>query len=75
MNMMTVLPEHLDLNIRKSGYLFPMAAIGIGLGALLAGKLSGRNIEFGLVPIGALILTVCCILLGIRISENFFNSH
>jgi acyl-[acyl-carrier-protein]-phospholipid O-acyltransferase/long-chain-fatty-acid--[acyl-carrier-protein] ligase len=28
------------------------------LGALLAGRLSGRNIEFGIVPIGALLLAI-----------------
>jgi len=50
---------------QKSGFLFPIAALGIGLGALLAGRLSGRNIEFGIVPAGALLLTVCVTALGL----------
>lgn len=45
----------------KSGYLFPVAAFGIGLGGIIAGKLSGRNIEFGLVPVGVLGLGILCI--------------
>lgn len=55
----------LGMNEVQSGYLFPVAALGIGVGALLSGLLSGRNIEFGIVPIGALGLTLSCILLGI----------
>lgn len=57
--------ECLGMGIKESGYLFPVAALGIGAGALLAGKLSGRNIEFGIVPIGAVGLTVACIVLGL----------
>ena len=53
--------DYLGMGWIESGYLFPVAALGIGVGALLAGKMSGRNIEFGLVPIGALGLTGCCI--------------
>jgi acyl-[acyl-carrier-protein]-phospholipid O-acyltransferase/long-chain-fatty-acid--[acyl-carrier-protein] ligase len=48
--------QHLGLSEQKSGYLFFVASIGIALGALGSGKLSGRNIEFGIAPLGALIL-------------------
>jgi acyl-[acyl-carrier-protein]-phospholipid O-acyltransferase/long-chain-fatty-acid--[acyl-carrier-protein] ligase len=39
---------------------FPMAAIAIGIGAgsLAAGRLSGAKVEYGLVPLGALGLTL-----------------
>jgi acyl-[acyl-carrier-protein]-phospholipid O-acyltransferase/long-chain-fatty-acid--[acyl-carrier-protein] ligase len=57
----------LGLSLEKSAYLFPMSALGIGVGAIIAGRLSGRNIEIGVVPIGALGLTVCSLMLG--------NSH
>ncbi|MBT3194586.1 MAG: MFS transporter [Verrucomicrobia bacterium] len=50
----------LGLSVERSGYFFPVAALGIGVGALLAGRLSGRNIELGVVPIGAVGLAVCC---------------
>jgi len=56
--------EALGLSVVRSGYFFPMAALGIGIGALCAGKLSGRNIELGVVPIGAIGLSLCCIALG-----------
>lgn len=48
-----------------SGYLFLVAAVGIGLGSWLAGKLSGRSVEFGIVPIGALGMALASIILGI----------
>ena len=40
-----------------SGYLFLATAVGIGIGCFWAGKLSGRNVEFGIVPLGAFGLT------------------
>ncbi len=55
----------LGLSWMQSVYLFPVAAFGIGLGAISAGKLSGRNIEFGIVPIGAFGLTLACVLLSV----------
>ncbi len=48
--------QHLGWTEQQSGYLFFVASIGIAGGALLSGKLSGRNIEFGIVPLGALLL-------------------
>lgn len=50
--------QHLGLTETQSGYLFFLASIGIASGALLSGKMSGRDIEFGIVPLGALILAL-----------------
>ena len=47
------------LTQEQSGYLFLVAALGIGIGSLLSGRLSGRNVEFGVVPLGALGLALC----------------
>lgn len=55
----------LGLSWIASGYIFPVAALGIGLGAWLAGAVSGRNIEFGVVPIGAFGLAATCLALGL----------
>lgn len=55
--------ERLGLTDAQSGYLFLAAALGIGIGSLLAAKLSGRDVEFGLVPIGAAGLTLAPVLL------------
>jgi acyl-[acyl-carrier-protein]-phospholipid O-acyltransferase/long-chain-fatty-acid--[acyl-carrier-protein] ligase len=49
----------------QSGYLFLVAAIGIGTGSWLAGKLSGRSVEFGIIPLGALGMAFCSIGLGL----------
>lgn len=57
-------PEVLGWDTTTSGYLFPMAAVGIALGALVSGKLSGRSIEFGVVPVGAIGLSASCLLMG-----------
>lgn len=55
--------ERLGLDEARSGYLFLAAALGIGIGSLLSAKLSGRNVEFGIVPIGAAGITVSALLL------------
>lgn len=57
--------ETLGLNQHQSGGLFLVAALGIGVGSLTAGKLSRRNIEFGIVPVGALGLTATTWLLAL----------
>jgi acyl-[acyl-carrier-protein]-phospholipid O-acyltransferase / long-chain-fatty-acid--[acyl-carrier-protein] ligase len=57
--------EHLKLAKEASGWLFVIAAVGIGLGSLAAGKLSGRNVEFGIVPMGAMGMTVAGLGLGL----------
>ncbi len=41
----------------KASYLFLCVALGIGIGSYLAGKASHRNVEIGLVPLGALIVS------------------
>ena len=50
--------EVLGWTQEMSGYLFLVAAIGIAMGATIAGKCSKDRIEFGLVPFGAIGLAV-----------------
>jgi len=57
--------EQLGLNETDSGYMFIPAAIGIGIGAFWAGRLSGRKVEFGVVPLGAIGLTLSSVGLGL----------
>jgi acyl-[acyl-carrier-protein]-phospholipid O-acyltransferase/long-chain-fatty-acid--[acyl-carrier-protein] ligase len=47
-----------------TGYLQAATAIGIGLGCFAAGYLSAGKIETGLLPFGAVGMTVCALLLG-----------
>ncbi|MDD5459041.1 MAG: acyl-[ACP]--phospholipid O-acyltransferase [Phycisphaerae bacterium] len=56
--------DQLGLEEKYSSLPFVVVAVGIGLGAFWAGKLSGRNVEFGVVPFGALGMTVFSIGLG-----------
>jgi len=64
LNMIPYAIEELGLSKETGSYLFLFAAIGIGLGSLLAGRWSGRNVELGVVPIGALGLTISAVALG-----------
>jgi acyl-[acyl-carrier-protein]-phospholipid O-acyltransferase / long-chain-fatty-acid--[acyl-carrier-protein] ligase len=57
--------EHLDLRAEEATRLFLLTAVGIGIGSTLAGWLSGRSIEFGIVPIGAGLMSINLIILGI----------
>ena len=49
----------------QSGFLQAAIAIGIGLGSLAAGYLSGGKIEYGLIPLGAMGITVFGFLLAL----------
>lgn len=57
--------EVCGFNDVQSVYLFLIAAVGIGIGSWLAGKLSGRSVEFGIVPMGAVGMAVTAIGLGL----------
>lgn len=63
LNLIAYGMQKMGLSEAHSGYLFLAAALGIGGGSLLAAKLSGRDVEFGIVPIGAAGLTIAPVLL------------
>jgi acyl-[acyl-carrier-protein]-phospholipid O-acyltransferase / long-chain-fatty-acid--[acyl-carrier-protein] ligase len=48
----------LRVDQRSTSYLQAAIAIGIGLGSVAAGYLSGGHIEYGLIPLGAVGMTV-----------------
>ncbi len=54
----------LHVDETKIGYLNVALALGIGLGSVAAGYLSGGKIEYGLVPLGAIGLAVFSALLA-----------
>ena len=47
------------------GYLLSSVALGIGLGSYAAGHLSGNKIEYGLIPLGSIGITVFSLILGL----------
>ncbi|MEI6780697.1 MAG: acyl-[ACP]--phospholipid O-acyltransferase [Verrucomicrobiota bacterium] len=55
----------LHVSETKIGLLNVALALGIGLGSVAAGYLSGGKIEYGLVPLGAIGLSVFSALLGL----------
>ncbi len=59
LNIIPFAIQSLGLTDIEGGYLFFLTALGIGTGALIAGKVSGKIVELGLVPIGALGITIC----------------
>lgn len=54
----------LHLSDTHNGFLQGALAIGIGVGSYAAGHLSGGKIEYGLIPLGALGLTVFSVALA-----------
>lgn len=65
---LTQLPNFAKNTLGGSPYvatlLMAMFSIGIGLGSLLCSKMSGKKVELGLVPIGALGMTLAGIFIG-----------
>ena len=54
----------LHLQAQGNAYLQASVAIGIGIGSLAAGYLSGGKIEYGLIPLGAAGITIFGAALG-----------
>ncbi len=57
-------PDVLHIGQTKTGYLNAALAIGIGIGSMIAGVLSGNKIEYGLIPLGSIGMTITGIALG-----------
>ncbi len=56
--------EVMGLGDRWVGLLTTFAALGIGIGSLAAGRLSGDKVELGLAPIGSIGMSVFAVLLS-----------
>ena len=67
LNIIPYAIETLALPEVGGGYLFLLTAFGIGIGSLLAGRISGDHVELGLTPIGlfGIALFLFCLSLGI----------
>jgi acyl-[acyl-carrier-protein]-phospholipid O-acyltransferase / long-chain-fatty-acid--[acyl-carrier-protein] ligase len=60
LNMIPFATQTLHITDIQGGYLFLLTALGIGTGAMIAGKVSGKMVELGLVPIACLGLALSC---------------
>ena len=58
-------PDVLHIGQTKTGYLNAALAVGIGIGSMIAGMLSGNKIEYGLIPLGSIGMTCTGIALGL----------
>ncbi|MBZ5679154.1 MAG: acyl-[ACP]--phospholipid O-acyltransferase [Acidobacteriia bacterium] len=58
--------DTLHISSTRTGILQAAVAIGIGVGSLAAGYLSGGKVEYGLIPLGSVGMTVFGILLSAK---------
>lgn len=58
--------EVLHLDETRGGYLQAALAIGIGVGSYVAGLLSAGKIEYGLIPLGAVGMSVAALAISIH---------
>lgn len=59
-------PDVLHVGMTKTGYLNATLAIGIGIGSMVAGVVSGNKIEYGLIPLGSIGMTLTGLVLGLQ---------
>ncbi|UWZ83905.1 acyl-[ACP]--phospholipid O-acyltransferase [Occallatibacter riparius] len=58
-------PDVLHIGPGKTAYLNAALAIGIGIGSMAAGIVSGKKIEYGLIPLGSIGMTCTGVVLGV----------
>jgi acyl-[acyl-carrier-protein]-phospholipid O-acyltransferase/long-chain-fatty-acid--[acyl-carrier-protein] ligase len=65
LNTVLYAKDILGVSDTASGSLLATLSLGIGLGSFVAGYLSGNKIEYGLIPLGAVGMTILAALLGL----------
>ena len=63
-NILSFGKDLLGLDEFHIGLLATFLAVGIGVGSLAAGRLSGDHIELGLVPLGSILIGICLALVA-----------
>jgi acyl-[acyl-carrier-protein]-phospholipid O-acyltransferase/long-chain-fatty-acid--[acyl-carrier-protein] ligase len=64
-NILVYGKDTLHLSSTRGGFLQAAVALGIGIGSLAAGFLSGGKIEYGLIPLGSIGMTILGLALGV----------
>jgi acyl-[acyl-carrier-protein]-phospholipid O-acyltransferase/long-chain-fatty-acid--[acyl-carrier-protein] ligase len=64
-NLLLFGSEALKVDALRGGLLLPFLSIGIGVGNMLAGRLSGDKVELGLVPLGSLFMGIFALALSV----------
>ncbi|MEZ5315218.1 MAG: MFS transporter [Chlamydiales bacterium] len=70
LNIIPFTLQSLNLSEIQGGYFFLMTAIGMGIGAFLAGYLSAKEVELGFVPLATIGIALCFI--GLFLFASFF---
>jgi acyl-[acyl-carrier-protein]-phospholipid O-acyltransferase / long-chain-fatty-acid--[acyl-carrier-protein] ligase len=65
MNGILYIKNILSLNNTAASILLSLVSVGVACGSLLAGELSDKKVEFGLVPLGASLMCFFLCLLGL----------
>ena len=66
MNIVVFAKSTLELTDAKTGPLLAALAIGIGIGSVIAGQLSKGKIEYRLIPLGSIIMTLSSMPMGMN---------
>ncbi len=64
LNIVLYASDILRVDATRSSLLLVALSLGIGVGSFAAGYLSGGKIEYGLVPLGSLGITIACLMLS-----------
>ena len=63
MNIDVYVTGELNKSQTEVGIFLAVLSLGVGLGSVLAGWWSGGRVELGMVPLGALLMSVACVIL------------
>jgi len=66
--------RHLELGDAGTSGLLIALMLGIGIGSIIAGKVSEGKVELGLVPIGGVGLAISCMLLGVSVHSTLLTA-
>lgn len=70
LNIIPFAMQSLHLSDVQGGYLFLMTAIGIGIGSFVSGRLSGKEIELGFVPLAT--MGIMAALISLFLFSSYF---
>jgi acyl-[acyl-carrier-protein]-phospholipid O-acyltransferase/long-chain-fatty-acid--[acyl-carrier-protein] ligase len=74
MNLLLYAQQILHVDPMENSVLQVALAIGMAAGSMLAGKLSGHHVEYGLIPLGAFVMAAMGLVMGIEgISKTWFT--
>lgn len=71
MNVLVYGKSILQLSESGASLLLVVTSVGIGVGSLLAGYLSEKKVEYGLVPLGAIGISIVSLLIGFCPAEKW----